>query len=105
MKTEFKARPVFLSRDDRIKAHFVTCFLALVVYRYLEKRLDNQFTASEILQTLRGMNFLEVKAEGYIPSYTRTDLTDALHDAFGFHTDYQIVTVKQMKNIFRDTKR
>ena len=105
MKTEFKARPVFLSRDDRIKAHFVTCFLALVVYRYLEQRLDNQFTASEILQTLRDMNFLEVKAEGYIPSYTRTDLTDALHDAFGFRTDYQIVTVKQMKNIFRDTKR
>ena len=37
MKCEFKARPVYLSRDDRIQAHFTTCFLALVVYRYLEK--------------------------------------------------------------------
>ena len=40
MKHEFKARPAFLSRDDRIKAHFMTCFLALIVFRYLEKKLN-----------------------------------------------------------------
>lgn len=105
MKSEFKARPVYLKRDDRIKAHFTTCFLALTVYRYLEKKLEEKFTSSEIIQTLRDMNFYAVAGEGYIPTYTRTGLTDALHSAFGFHTDYQIVTTKQMKKIFKDTKK
>jgi hypothetical protein len=105
MKSEFKARPVYLSRDDRIKAHFTTCFLALTIYRYLEKKLDEKFTSSEIVSGLRGMNFLEVAGEGYIPTYTRTEFTDALHDAFGFRTDYQIVSSKQMKKIFKDTKK
>lgn len=105
MKSEFKARPVYLKRDDRIRAHFTTCFLALTVYRYLEKKLEEKFTTGEIIQTLRDMNFYAVKGEGYIPTYTRTDLTDALHNAFGFHTDYQIVTTKQMKKIFKDTKK
>ena len=49
MKSEFKARPVYLSRDDRIIAHFTTCFLSLVIYRYLEKILEEKYTASEII--------------------------------------------------------
>lgn len=105
MKSEFKARPVYLSRDDRIKAHFTTCFLALTLYRYLEKRLDERFTTDDIITGLRDMNFCSVPAEGYIPTYTRTDFTDALHEAFGFRTDYQIVSNKMMKKIFRDTKK
>ncbi len=105
MKSEFKARPVYLSRDDRIKAHFTTCFLALTLYRYLEKRLDDNFTTDDIVTGLRDMNFCSVPSEGYIPTYTRTDFTDALHQAFGFRTDYQIVSYKMMKKIFRDTKK
>lgn len=104
MKSEFRARPVYLSRDDRIKAHFTTCFLALVLYRYLEKYLNEKFTSHEIISGLRDMNFYSVPAEGYIPTYTRTDFTDALHDVFGFRTDYQIVSLKEMKKIFKDTK-
>jgi transposase len=105
MKSEFKARPVFLSRDDRIEAHFTTCFLSLVIYRLLEKKLDEKYTCNEIIDNLRDMNFNEIKAEGYVPSYTRTDFTDDLHDAFGFRTDYEIVTLKEMKKIFRATKK
>lgn len=105
LKTDFRARPVYLSRDDRIKAHFTTCFLALTLYRYLEKRLKEEFTSTEIISQLRGMNFYSAPGEGYIPTYTRTDFTDALHEAFGFRTDYQIVTTKQMKKIFKDTKK
>lgn len=105
MKSEFKARPVYLSRDDRIKAHFTTCFLALVLYRYLEKCLGEKFTSHEIISSLRYMNFNHIPAEGYIPTYTRTDFTDALHEVFGFRTDSQIVGTKQMKNIFKDTKK
>lgn len=105
MKSEFKARPVYLSRDDRIKAHFTTCFLALIIYRYLEKKLGEKFTCHEIITGLRNMNFNSIPNEGYIPTYTRTDFTDALHETFGFRTDYEIVSPKQMKKIFKDTKK
>lgn len=105
LKTDFKARPVYLSRDDRIKAHFTTCFLSLTIYRYLEKRLNEKFTSSEIISQLRDMNFYSIPGEGYIPTYTRTDFTDALHEVFGFRTDYQIVTNKQIKKIFKVTKK
>jgi len=105
MKHEFKARPTFMQRDDRIKAHFTTCFIALVVFRYLEKLLGDKHTCCEIIETLRGMDFLEAKGDGYIPTYTRTDLTDDLHMVSGFRTDYQIVTNTQMKENIKVTKK
>ena len=105
MKCEFKARPVYLSKDDRIKAHFTTCFISLIIYRLLEKRLEEKFTCHEIISGLRDMEFFEIKGEGYVPTYTRTDFTDALHEAFNFRTDYQIVTSKMMKKILKATKK
>ena len=104
MKSEFKARPVFLVRDDRIKAHFMTCFIALLVYRLLEKKLEYKFTCREIIDGLRDMNFHKVHGEGYLPTYTRTDFTDALHEKFGFRTDYEIVTMQKMKENTTFTK-
>ena len=104
MKSEFEARPVYLTREERIEAHFITCFIALVIYRLLEKRLHEEFTCPEIIKELREMNFMEIKGEGYVPIYTRTDFTDALHEAFGFRTDYQIVTTSMMKKILKQTK-
>lgn len=105
MKTDFKSRPAYVRTDERIQAHFMTCFLSLILFRYLEKALDYKYTCEDILDTLRGMNFLITAGEGYIPTYTRTELTDSLHEAFGFRTDYDIVSQKQMKKIFRDTKK
>ena len=105
MKTDFKSRPAYVRTDSRIQAHFMTCFLSLILFRYLEKALDYQYTCEEILTALREMNFLIIAGEGYIPTYTRTNLTDSLHEAFGFRTDYEIVSQKQMKKIFRDTKK
>lgn len=104
MKSEFKARPVYLSNDDRIEAHFITCFISLIIYRLLEKKLNEKFTCHEIISGLRDMEFFDVKGEGYVPTYTRTDFTDALHEAFRFRTDYQIVSTSMMKKIFKDTK-
>ena len=105
MKHEFKARPVYVKRDMRVKAHFMTCFISLLIYRILEKRLGEKFTCSQIITELRDMNFLEVPGEGYVPAYTRTDFTDALHDAFGFRTDFEILTHSHMKKIFRQSKK
>ena len=105
METDFKTRPAYVRTDSRIQAHFMTCFLSLILFRYLEKALGYKYTCEEILDTLREMDFLIAAGEGYIPTYTRTNLTDSLHEAFGFRTDYEIVSQKQMKKIFRDTKK
>ncbi|MCR4606015.1 MAG: IS1634 family transposase [Eubacterium sp.] len=105
MKTDFEARPVYLNRQDRILAHFITCFIALIVYRYLERKLDNKYTIDQILPTLQEMDFMKYEGKGYQPVYTRTELTDALHKAFGFCTSKQIVPVAKMRNIISQTKK
>lgn len=104
MKSEFKARPVYLSRDDRITAHFTTCFLALVLHRYLEKELEEKYTATQIIDTLRNMNLIKHNEDGYIPVFTRTDITDDLHKKFDFRIDYEIVNKKNLKNILKKIK-
>ena len=106
MKTDFEARPVYVRRDDRIKAHFLTCYISLLVYRLLEKKLDNQYTCEKILETIRNMQISLLSGNsGYIPSYKRTDLTDALHNTFGFRTDYEFITKATMRNIIKNTKK
>lgn len=104
MKTDFSARPVYLQDENRIKAHFLICFLALTIYRFLEKKLDSKFTCEELLDTLKGMNFAEVQEQGFIPLYKRKAITDALHEACGFRTDYQFITKRKMKTIQKKSK-
>lgn len=107
-KTEFEARPVYLQRDDRIKSHFLTCFLALILYKYLAKKINRagyHFSANNIISTLKDMNFVSVAGEGYIPTYTRTDLTNNLHGSAGFRTDTQIVSKQRMKSIISESKK
>lgn len=101
LKTEFKARPVYLKNDDRIKAHFTICFLSLLIYRILENKLKNKYTSSEIIDCLKSMNFFELKGEGYVPTYARTELTDSLHESFNFRTDFEIITKKDFKKIIK----
>ena len=105
MKSEFKARPVYLSKDDRIMAHFTTCFLALVIFRYLEKiKLKEICTCEKLIEVLRGMRICRLKTEGYIPAYTRTDITDRLHDSCGFRTDYEVIPPANFKKIIAESK-
>lgn len=106
MKTEFKARPVYLQREDRIKAHFLTCFLSLFVFRILEKKLQGKYTCEKIVDTLRDMNMYRPGEKlGYIPAYTRTDLTDDLHAVCGFRTDYEIISDINMKKVIRESRK
>ncbi len=106
MKTEFKARPVYLQTEDHIRAHFITCFIALVIYRILEKELKEAYTCEEIIDTLKNMVMARPGEKlGYTPVYTRTDLTDRLHETAGFRTDYQIITDVNMRKIIRTSKK
>ena len=104
MKSDFQARPINLSREDRIKAHFMTCFLALFIYRLLEKKLDYKYTSSQILDTLRNMNMIEQKGLGFEPIYERDIITDTLHEIFGFNTDFEIISYKKIKKILYSIK-
>lgn len=104
IKHEFDARPAYVRREDRIMAHFLTCFISLLIYRILEKQLGEKFTCERILKTLKDMSITKLANEGYVPSYTRTDLTDALHENAGFNTDYQFMTEKMMRGNCRRSK-
>ena len=104
MKTDFSARPVYLREENRIRAHFLICFLALTIYRYLEKKLDLKYTCEELLETLKGMNFAKIQEQGFIPLYKRETITDDLHEACGFRTDYQFMTKSKMRTIHKKSK-
>lgn len=104
MKTDFSARPVYLREENRIKAHFLICFLALTLYRYLEKKLELKYTCEELLGTLKAMNFAEIQDQGFIPLYKREAITDDLHEASGFRTDYQFITKSKMRTIQKKSK-
>lgn len=104
MKSDFEARPVYVKRQDRILAHFITCFISLIIYKYLEKKLDEKYTINQILSTIQEMDFIKYEGKGYQPIYTRTEITDSLHDAFNFCTSKQIVPTSKMRNICSQTK-
>ena len=104
MKTDFSARPVYLQDENRIKAHFLICFLALTIYRFLEKKLDSKCTCEELLSVLKSMNFAEIQEQGFIPLYKRDAITDALHKACGFRTDFQFITRSKMRTIQKKSK-
>lgn len=105
MKTDFSARPVYLRDENRIKAHFLICFLALMIYRFLERKLNYKYTCEELLDTLKAMNFAEIQEQGFIPLYKREAITNDLHEACGFRTDYQFITKSRMKTIQKKSKR
>jgi len=104
MKTDFSARPVYLQDENRIKAHFLICFLALTLYRFLEKKLDYKYTCGELLDTLKAINFAEIQEQGFIPLYRRELITDDLHEVCGFRTDYQFITKSDMRTIQKKSK-
>lgn len=104
LKTDFDSGTVYLSREDRIKSHFLTCFISLLIYRILENKLNYKYTNTTIIEKLREMEVYEEKNSGYSPAYVRNDLTDDLHETFGYRTDYEIVPYENFKKIFDKVK-
>ena len=104
MKTDFSARPIYLQDENRIKAHFLICFLALTIYRFLEKKLGSKYTCEKLLDTLKGTNFAEIQEQGFTPLYKREAISQDLHDVCGFRTDYQFITKSKMRNIQKKSK-
>jgi hypothetical protein len=76
-----------------------------MLYRFLEKKLDNRFIRPQIPQGLRDMNFYKLGNEGYVPANVSNVFTDTLHKKFQFRTDMQIIPTKKMKKICNLTKK
>ena len=100
MKTDFEARPVYLNREDRIKAHFLTCFLALLYFRLLNRSLKGTYTTEQLLRTLKDIKFADIEEQGFMPVYERQEITDDLHETCRFRTDYPFITKRKMKRSF-----
>ena len=77
----------------------------ILMTQRLKKKLGDGYTSSQIIQTLRDYNLLKINGEGYLPEYTRTLLTDRLHDEFGFRTDLEFVPTRKMRSIIASTKK
>lgn len=97
----FQARPVYVKTKESIEAHFLICFLALLIYRILENKLDNQFTCREIVNTLR----IQKENIAYSPNYAKAKITDAIHRKFGFRTDYEAIEYSDLKKILKKIKK
>lgn len=104
VKSEFKARPVYLRRENRIKAHFLTCFLSLMIIKILEYKLENKFSIHELIDQLKEMELHKIRNIGYLSSYTRSDITDELHKFAGFNTDYEFISDENIKKIIKNSK-
>lgn len=105
MKTEFKARPVYLQRDDRIEAHFLTCFLSLLIIKILEKKLKDNYSLDDLLKALKDMEMHKLNNLGYLSSYERTEITDALHEVYNLKTDSEFISAKTMKKNLKESMR
>ena len=103
LKTEFKSRPVYLSRENRIKAHFLLCSLSLILLKYLEKSMTDygfrDFTTEKLLDQLRDMELVHFKGFGYVPASNPSPILSALQDIFRIPVSKEIITEKGMKKI------
>ena len=99
MKTDFEARFVYLNRIDRIKAHFLTYFLALLHFQLLNRSLKGTYTTEQLLHTLKDIKFMDIEEQVFMPVYERQEITGDLHETCGFRTDYQFITKRKMRGI------
>ena len=108
MKTELDSGTVYLQREDRIKAHFLTCFIALLVTRILEKQIDAEqknYSISQIINKLKELNLVKVSDEGFIPSFTNEHLLIDLASKFNIPLTKQAYRVSKIKKIINSTKK
>ena len=102
MKSEFKARPVYLRLEERIKAHFVICYLSLLIYRILEKeKLQDKYTTEEIIKTLKNMQTNKIEGIGYKQLYQKTEITTSLNNNYDFSLDQEFIGIKNMKKFIK----
>ena len=104
-KSDLDMRPVYVRNPQRITAHFFICFLALLILKIMQKQHGGLFPIGQIRKTLADMNLTKLEAFGYIPSFNRTPLTDAIQDMAKIHIDKQINTSAQIRSAYRTARK
>jgi hypothetical protein len=103
-KSELEARPVYLSREDRIRAHFLICYVALVILRLIQKRTGHAHSPASLIEA---MNRISCSHEGgnlFLFDY-RSDVSDALGDAFGIDFTKKRLSRKEIKKVLGEAKK
>lgn len=99
MKTNFSARPVFHQKRERIIAHFMICYTALLIYRLMEKKLDlhgTHYTADTLIETMKSMDVANIEDMCYISTYTSSDACTALNAITGLGLDKKYYQPKEL---------
>lgn len=106
-KTEFDARPVYLRREDRIRAHFAICFVALLLLKAFQKQInegldeEQRYSTEQIINALAGMDYNVVRGTGYVPAYSATRLRTKCCETANVHIDTQIVANRKMRQYIK----
>ena len=99
MKTNFSARPVFHQKRERIIAHFMICYTALLIYRLMEKKLDlhgTHYTADTLIETMKSMDVANIEDMCYMSTYTSSDACTALNAITGLGLDKKYYQPKEL---------
>lgn len=110
-KTEFDARHVYLRREDRIRAHFAICLVALLLLKAFQKQIndglseEHQYSTEQIINALAGMDYNVVRGTGYVPAYSATELRSRCCEVSNVHIDTQIVVNRKMRQYIKMLKK
>ncbi|MBM3706304.1 MAG: IS1634 family transposase [Actinobacteria bacterium] len=103
-KGTLEARPVFVSREDRIRAHFLTCFLSLVIIRIMQKKTGKKYSAEKIVSCLNSISCSGEQDNIYLFDY-RSKISDAIGEALGIDFTKKRLTRAEIKNILAESKK
>ena len=104
IKSEFKARPVFVKTEDHVNAHFLICYVALVIIRVLEHLLDEKFTTKQIRHALCEYECSYLEQNYYLFDY-RDEVLDAISHIYGWDFTRKYMSKAEIKNILRHRKK
>ena len=109
MKSEFKTRPVYVQTEEHITAHFLTCFVSLLLFRTLERKVNalssTVVTANVLIKTLRDMNITKLGKNHYCGGYMRTDVTDILYDISKIRFDCELLTPSFVRQAIKRSRK
>lgn len=103
-KSELDARPVYVSREDRISSHFLTCFIALLIVRILEHELEHRFSSEKILTSLRKANVVELNSTTFKTLYY-DEVLQKLHEVLDIPFGRNIYTRAAIRSMLANTKK
>jgi transposase len=103
-KSDLEARPVYVSREDHIQAHFLTCFVALVIARILEMKMERKYSIGQMLESLGKAECTHMKQNYYLFDYY-DEVLENMGNIFGIDFSKRIRGLGEIKKILADTKK